>query len=40
MIALNRNKNNRSVLQKNVSSKEIIKAYLDVISNSHSAIDY
>lgn len=40
MISLNRNKNNRSVLQKNVSSKEIIKAYLDVISNTSSAVNY
>lgn len=40
MITLERRKNHKWILQKNVSSKEIIQSYLDVLSNSNSEIDY
>ena len=40
MIILERRKNHKWILQKNVSSKEIIQSYLDVLSNSNSEIDY
>ncbi|HOI47108.1 MAG TPA: hypothetical protein PLR26_05190 [Bacilli bacterium] len=40
MIQLDRRKNHKWIMQKNVSSKNIIEAYLDVISSSKSSIDY
>ena len=40
MIALDRRKNHKWILQKNVSSTEIIGAYLDVLSNAKSQIDF
>ena len=40
MIELDRRKNSKWILQKNVSSEQIIESYLDVISNSNSEIDY
>lgn len=40
MIKLDRRKNHKWIMQKNVSSKDIIKAYLDVISNAGTKIDY
>lgn len=40
MINLDRRKNHKWIMQKNVSSKKIIEAYLDIISNSKSEIDY
>ena len=40
MIDLDRRKNHKWIMQKNVSSKDIIAAYLDVISNSKTEIDY
>lgn len=40
MISLERRKNHKWILQKNVSSKHIIQSYLDVLSNSNAEIDY
>ncbi len=40
MIILDRRKNHKWILQKNVSSKDIIQSYLDVLSNANSEIDY
>lgn len=40
MIQLDRRKNHKWIMQKNVSSKDIIKAYLDVISSAGTQIDY
>lgn len=40
MLELDRRKNHKWIMQKNVSSKDIIKAYLDVISNLGTQIDY
>lgn len=40
MIDLNRKKNHKWIMQKNVSSKDIITAYLEVISNKKAEIDY
>ena len=40
MIELDRRKNHKWILQKNVSSKDIIQAYLDVLNEGASDIDY
>jgi len=40
MIQLDRNKKHKWIMQKNVSSKDIIKAYLNVIADSETPIDY
>lgn len=40
MISLDRRKNHKWILQKNVSSKDIIQAYLDVLSDNSTNIDY
>ena len=40
MIELDRRKNNKWILQKNISSNQIIEAYLEVISNSNTEIDF
>lgn len=40
MINLDRRKNNKWIMQKNVSSMDIIKAYIDVIVNENPQIDY
>lgn len=40
MIELDRRKDHKWIMQKNVSSKDIITAYLKVISESKTAIDY
>lgn len=40
MINLDRRKNHKWIFQKNVSSKDIIKSYLDVLNESGADIDY
>ena len=40
MIELDRRKNNKWILQKNISSNQIIESYLEVISNSNTEIDF
>ncbi len=40
MLNLNRKKNNKWIFQKNVSSKDIIESYLDVLNEGSADIDY